>query len=524
MTENIVKLLIFRVGSVRCCVDALLIQSIFAASDLYNEDGSSRVSRNIFKHAGILASFIDLRTRFGLPASDQLETGKVILAPVERGMMGFWVDDVVSIVEPSEGRWGEAPAYIPGDIFTATFIYQEQIILFSDFQRMFDMQDVEGISSHFDSMLIPGEVGVPSSDGSEINTADSEQTDLNINSTSETLNVGEIDATSIDILNESSELGALQEVAGPDVDGIALDLSLLSDDGQDLERLDDLELIDEAQGMLSSANMTEAELVENGDGRQTLITQSDSMTKVVSLKDHKANKSLTSDIVSERSKTWTNGKIERRPAIVDEAVESSVSFSEDMDGSPERSLPWKRAVGAAMILGVAALGSWNLLRSQPEIPLLSKSLLSTQRDNTVSPSGRQELITILETQEVNKEDRSNLLVAPVPVENDAGVASSNKTQNQASVKPKDSEVNAKFAENATSSQGKSKEQELRAHQSTRNSFVIHKVVKGDTLWDLAGQYTDNPFKYPQLAKDNKIKDPNRIYPGEQVRITTKNQK
>ena len=48
--------------------------------------------------------------------------------------------------------------------------------------------------------------------------------------------------------------------------------------------------------------------------------------------------------------------------------------------------------------------------------------------------------------------------------------------------------------------------------------LIHIVVKGDTLWDIAEQYVHNPFLYPELARMSNIKDPNLIYPGNRVRI------
>ena len=44
------------------------------------------------------------------------------------------------------------------------------------------------------------------------------------------------------------------------------------------------------------------------------------------------------------------------------------------------------------------------------------------------------------------------------------------------------------------------------------------VVKGDTLWDIAEFYTGNAFNYPELAKRSGIKNPDRIYPGDKVRI------
>ncbi len=45
------------------------------------------------------------------------------------------------------------------------------------------------------------------------------------------------------------------------------------------------------------------------------------------------------------------------------------------------------------------------------------------------------------------------------------------------------------------------------------------VRKGDTLWDLSGQFQGNPFSWPDLWENNKhIQDPHWIYPGDSLCI------
>lgn len=52
----------------------------------------------------------------------------------------------------------------------------------------------------------------------------------------------------------------------------------------------------------------------------------------------------------------------------------------------------------------------------------------------------------------------------------------------------------------------------------KKTVIIHVVVRGDTLWAIAKRYVNNPFRYPELARLSKIKNPDLIYPGNRVRI------
>ncbi len=54
--------------------------------------------------------------------------------------------------------------------------------------------------------------------------------------------------------------------------------------------------------------------------------------------------------------------------------------------------------------------------------------------------------------------------------------------------------------------------------------IVHIIVKGDTLWAIAKRYLKNPFRYPELAKLSKIKNPDLIYPGNKVIIIYRQQK
>lgn len=56
-------------------------------------------------------------------------------------------------------------------------------------------------------------------------------------------------------------------------------------------------------------------------------------------------------------------------------------------------------------------------------------------------------------------------------------------------------------------------------EAAAENVINYTVKKGDTLWAIAKQYLGSGTKYPQIASENNIKNPNLIYPGQVIKIT-----
>lgn len=56
------------------------------------------------------------------------------------------------------------------------------------------------------------------------------------------------------------------------------------------------------------------------------------------------------------------------------------------------------------------------------------------------------------------------------------------------------------------------------HPIVQDNKIVHVVTPGNTLWFIAKRYIKDPYRYPELARLNKIKNPDLIYPGERVVI------
>lgn len=137
--------LIFRIGRVACAVPALAVDSILPLPEhITAVPGADAGSPGLFHHSSGTVAVIDLRHRFGCEAPD-LKRGRLLLGHVGSRGYGFWVDGVVGLADADQVKPAPLPPELPHNVFTAALRYHDEIVLCSDLARLLAMRDAGGL-------------------------------------------------------------------------------------------------------------------------------------------------------------------------------------------------------------------------------------------------------------------------------------------------------------------------------------------------------------------------------------------
>jgi len=144
------KLLLFQVGPVKCSVFSNDILTIIPPP---RQETAGRTGRlpGIFRHNNRIVRVVDMRSKFGLSPSSP-ERGRLILAEIPKGLVAFWVDQIINVIDQEEGRWDILPAALPHDVFTRTFVLDDELILHTECPRMEAMRPSAGLTEHIEQL------------------------------------------------------------------------------------------------------------------------------------------------------------------------------------------------------------------------------------------------------------------------------------------------------------------------------------------------------------------------------------
>lgn len=150
-------LLIFRIAAIACAVPAQSVDTIVMPPDhLTHPPGTGKSTPGIFQHSRQVHAVIDLHERFGIDAPRQ-GIGRLLLNHEGGRHYAFWVDEVVGLVRSELGQWAPLPPYMPRSLFWSGFLYRKEIVLCTQLDALRRMRDASPLHRHLAALQPPQE-------------------------------------------------------------------------------------------------------------------------------------------------------------------------------------------------------------------------------------------------------------------------------------------------------------------------------------------------------------------------------
>ena len=547
LKEN--TLLRFRVGPFRFSVPAVEVEGIIIPPHLTVIPLNPPHSKGVFMYHQRLASAISLRTKFGLPDNDDENLGQLVLGEVRTGLVGFWVDEVYETVDSTELEWREMPGFIPHQAFESFAVKDNVIVLASTMQKLYDVPAEEMASmlaSVRQNFNLPADVPpVAAEEAVPGNESEDEDAFGDLVESSRT------DAPATEEVPVSSENKTMEtaESAGTGASAPAstvIDFAKSRDIGSGASTTRSTAAISSSTS--NSGHVARSHLDENKKTSSIPIlsrtpgtpgkAHASSYSAARAVEGNRATRIRSrsvSDGDSHRPQFFSGGTYAgsinrmRQERSHTQPTETSSAAHNSREKPSSDGVGWLLLVLLFLLIGI---GYWlwpsdgnnnaqteiprstatdSFIASTPEIaqnpePVDSVSSLQANQENLATPPNMK----LEEPSGVISDKPDSSEVYRLEGKDVTVTVERNKPEQQ--VVPESQEVSGQSAQ--------SSERDKTNTQTGYREFV-HVVVKGDTLWAIAKKYLKNPFRYPELARLSEIKNPDLIYPGDTVRIRTR---
>lgn len=551
------SLVIFRVGPVSCCASVRDVDSIVMMPSFTPMPKQAPCFAGVFRHRDQTVSVIKLRDKFGLPplSETQHANARIILAYTRHGLMGYIVDEVLEVTSNFEYDWSDPPNFVSGNIFDKTLHWGEALVLSTDFDRLYAMNESEPLKQWMktnckeDSEVLTEELLTESV--SEENATSDESTDykdvLQTNaseSTSVETSFLEMETTVNDIVvqSEAENTEALISQTGKGDNVVDLDthreqsqfsaqsvFEKLSDDSyqasvaefpsSDIAETSAETSNDVVNDSVSSDESSLQESIQltseyetrqsNIANDQAIVDNNEASVPQAYVVSPDYDTEITPDTVTKRGNVmrWLLLVVVLIVALVTgyfyfhftgESINESISSDNDTKTSgtqTDKIKEFSSAIGAD-------IGQVQIPEDSPVVdePKLSTNVV-THQDEIRVESKKTDI------------DESSSAVNSID-----GVARL-QTKQEANI----DDTMADSVDEANSSESAKATTQNQSAPTKRNitgEWQVHTVVTGDTLWDLSKTYLHTPWRYPELAKWSNIRNPDLIYPGDIVHYQT----
>ena len=529
--ESVSSLLTFQVDQFRFCVDAIEAEAIIESPEINTVPMVPKSIAGVFSYRGSVAVVVNLRRKFGLPEPSYKISGQIILTRIDGELKGFLVDEVLDILENVDLKWQTLPQLGTSFISSHTVLKDDDIFFHTNFPTLFAAPESEDLGS----VLMAAAEGQKNDESCKEHPGQAEKKDRKLENQQDTA----IMDSQISGQNVRAEETAAE--GQPDVIAESPTEPAVPEDSN-------------LKGAVAKQTHPERGRVKyhgralnSSRNRPTAAGSSIGTTAPPASRNHfrpAAQRNIVPHPAAGR----------RRPP----AGIYQYHRQHHRTQSDKSSTLWPKLVAGLLILFVtAAITAWFWpqdslsLETDPPAEVSKTDAGSVETPGTELPaesddSGFQKPVLEAAGEPSSATDEDRITTGSVisaerandrqpvstgeatPDDEAARTASEDSPAPSllpaASVKAKeilrvDTEDFTLTVERPEPSPNNEAVNDLSAKWTADE--LVHIVVKGDTLWDIAEHYLGNPFRYPELAELSHIKDPHWIYPGDVIRIVRK---
>jgi chemotaxis signal transduction protein len=184
----------------------------------------------------------------------------------------------------------------------------------------------------------------------------------------------------------------------------------------------------------------------------------------------------------------------------------------------DRALKRRIAFGAiAAVLFLAFYFAWTSDKTVVENSIQGTGLDKTEQAMAHPEQGKEESIPVRTRTEQAKE-KTGQTQEDAQAEHEAKL----KTEQEAKVNIQQTLVLSPMAkaqkESPRPAEISRPPLELDIPKNKPTDIDVYVVQEGDTLWSISERFTGNPFNYPRIAGENRIADPDLIFPEQRIRL------